>query len=162
MKPSHVAVDRVGLHCRQQCIGTDPWLSHSGRMIGHVTEVEARLSQMQMATFSPTRQCRQSDESCFGGQRNDVGAIGTLFISFELANLAKSRFLAGRAMICANHACFELFLGPKAQRNRGIKFFERTRLEDANRSSQAVAAMNELFNSLLDISRLDVPCRPSI
>jgi signal transduction histidine kinase len=69
----------------------------------------------------------------------------------ELANLAKSRFLAAASHDLRQplHA-LTLFVG---QLRGHMKSSERGRLID--RIDAAVSAMNELFNALLDISKLD-------
>lgn len=69
----------------------------------------------------------------------------------ELANLAKSRFLAAASHDLRQplHA-LTLFV---AQLRAQMETSERGRL--LNRIDAAVAAMNELFNALLDISKLD-------
>jgi CheY-like chemotaxis protein/two-component sensor histidine kinase len=77
--------------------------------------------------------------------------LGRLYQQLEAANLAKSRFLAAASHDLRQplHA-LNLFV---AQLRRETDQAERARLVE--RVDASVAAMNELFNALLDISKLD-------
>jgi signal transduction histidine kinase len=125
----------------------------SGSLIGPVTEVEARLSQIAAGDFSQRVNVVNRDE--LGALAANVNRtseqLGRLYHQLELANLAKSRFLAAASHDLRQplHA-LNLFLD---QRRSETDQVERSR-QDAQ-IDKAVAAMNELFNSLLDISKLD-------
>ena len=125
----------------------------SGSLIGPVTEVEARLSQIAAGNFSHRVNVVNRDE--LGALAANVNRtseqLGRLYQQLELANLAKSRFLAAASHDLRQplHA-LNLFLD---QRRSETSQVERSRLDA--QIDTAVAAMNELFNSLLDISKLD-------
>jgi signal transduction histidine kinase/CheY-like chemotaxis protein len=125
----------------------------SGSLIGPVTEVEARLSQIAAGDFSQRVNVVNRDE--LGALAANVNRtseqLGRLYQQLELANLAKSRFLAAASHDLRQplHA-LNLFLD---QRRSETSQVERSRLDA--QIDTAVAAMNELFNSLLDISKLD-------
>lgn len=125
----------------------------SGSLIGPVTEVEARLSQIAAGDFSQRVNVVNRDE--LGALAANVNRtseqLGRLYHQLELANLAKSRFLAAASHDLRQplHA-LNLFLD---QRRSETGQVERSRLDA--QIDAAVAAMNELFNSLLDISKLD-------
>jgi signal transduction histidine kinase/FixJ family two-component response regulator len=125
----------------------------SGSLIGPVTEVEARLSQIAAGDFSQRVSVVNRDE--LGALAVNVNRtseqLGRLYHQLELANLAKSRFLAAASHDLRQplHA-LNLFLD---QRRSETDQVERSRLDA--QIDTAVAAMNELFNSLLDISKLD-------
>jgi signal transduction histidine kinase/CheY-like chemotaxis protein len=125
----------------------------SGSLIGPVTDVEARLSQIAAGDFSQRVNVVNRDE--LGALAANVNRtseqLGRLYHQLELANLAKSRFLAAASHDLRQplHA-LNLFLD---QRRGETDQVERSRLEA--QIDTAVAAMNDLFNSLLDISKLD-------
>ena len=125
----------------------------SRSLIGPVTEVEARLSQIAAGDFSQRVNVVNRDE--LGALAANVNRtseqLGRLYHQLELANLAKSRFLAAASHDLRQplHA-LNLFLD---QRRNETDQVERSRLDA--QIDAAVAAMNELFNSLLDISKLD-------
>jgi nitrogen fixation/metabolism regulation signal transduction histidine kinase len=125
----------------------------SGSLIGPVTEVDARLSQIAAGDFSQRVNVVNRDE--LGALAVNVNRtseqLGRLYHQLEVANLAKSRFLAAASHDLRQplHA-LNLFL---AQRRGETDQVERSRLDA--QIDAAVAAMNELFNSLLDISKLD-------
>jgi signal transduction histidine kinase/CheY-like chemotaxis protein len=125
----------------------------SGSLIGPVTEVEARLSQIAAGDFSQRVNVVNRDE--LGALAANVNRtsehLGRLYHQLELANLAKSRFLAAASHDLRQplHA-LNLFLD---QLRSETDLVERSRLDA--QIDTAVAAMNELFNSLLDISKLD-------
>ena len=122
-------------------------------LIGPLTEVEARLSQIAAGDFSQRVNVVNRDE--LGALAANVNRtseqLGRLYHQLELANLAKSRFLAAASHDLRQplHA-LNLFLD---QRRSETDQVERSRLDA--QIDAAVAAMNELFNSLLDISKLD-------
>jgi signal transduction histidine kinase/DNA-binding NarL/FixJ family response regulator len=122
-------------------------------LIGPVTEVEARLKQIAAGDFSQRVRVINRDE--LGALAANVNRtseqLGCLYQQLELANLAKSRFLAAASHDLRQplHA-LNLFLDQlRHERNQA----ERNQL--LARIDTAVASMNELFNALLDISRLD-------
>src|ERR1700729_2131029 len=125
----------------------------SGSLIGPVTEVEARLSQIAAGDFSQRVNVVNRDE--LGALAANVNRtseqLGRLYQQLELANLAKSRFLAAASHDLRQplHA-LGLFV---AQLRSHMKSIEGGRLVE--RIDAAVSAMNELFNALLDISKLD-------
>jgi signal transduction histidine kinase len=125
----------------------------SGSLIGPVMEIEARLSQIAAGDFSQRVNVVNRDE--LGALAANVNRtseqLGRLYHQLELANLAKSRFLAAASHDLRQplHA-LNLFLD---QRRCETDQVERSRLDV--QIDAAVAAMNELFNSLLDISKLD-------
>ena len=125
----------------------------SGSLIGPVTEVEARLSQIAAGDFSQRVNVVNRDElGALAANINRTSEhLGRLYHQLELANLAKSRFLAAASHDLRQplHA-LNLFLD---QRRSETDRVERSRLDA--QIDTAVAAMNELFNSLLDISKLD-------
>jgi signal transduction histidine kinase/DNA-binding NarL/FixJ family response regulator len=125
----------------------------SGSLIGPVTEVEARLSQIAAGDFSQRVNVINRDElgSLAANVNRTSEQLGHLYHQLELANLAKSRFLAAASHDLRQplHA-LNLFLD---QRRSETDPVERSRLDAQIDTS--VAAMNELFNSLLDISKLD-------
>ena len=125
----------------------------SGSLIGPVTEVEARLSQIAAGDFSQRVNVVNRDElGALAANINRTSEhLGRLYHQLELANLAKSRFLAAASHDLRQplHA-LNLFLD---QRRSETDRVERLRLDA--QIDTAVAAMNELFNSLLDISKLD-------
>jgi signal transduction histidine kinase/CheY-like chemotaxis protein len=122
-------------------------------LIGPVTEVEARLKQIAAGDFSQRVHVINRDE--LGALAANVNRtseqLGCLYQKLELANLAKSRFLAAASHDLRQplHA-LNLFLDQlRHERNQA----ERKQL--LARIDTAVASMNELFNALLDISKLD-------
>jgi signal transduction histidine kinase len=125
----------------------------SGSLIGPVTEVGARLSQIAAGDFSQRVDVVNRDElGALAANINRTSEqLGRLYHQLELANLAKSRFLAAASHDLRQplHA-LNLFL---EQRRSQTDQVERARLDA--QIDAAVAAMNELFNSLLDISKLD-------
>jgi signal transduction histidine kinase len=125
----------------------------SGSLIGPVAEVEARLRQIAAGDFSQRVDVVNRDElGALGANVNRTSEqLGRLYHQLELANLAKSRFLAAASHDLRQplHA-LNLFLD---QRRGETDQFERSRLD--GQIDTAVAAMNELFNALLDVSKLD-------
>src|SRR5712692_2871614 len=125
----------------------------SGSLIGPVTEVEARLSQIAAGDFSQRVHVVNRDE--LGTLAADVNRmseeLGRLYQQLEAANLAKSRFLAAASHDLRQplHA-LNLFV---AQLRAETDQVEQSRV--VARIDAAVAAINELFDALLDISKLD-------
>jgi signal transduction histidine kinase/CheY-like chemotaxis protein len=125
----------------------------SGSLIGPVTEIEAHLSQIAAGDFS--RRVRVDNRDELGALAADVNRmsaeLGRLYQQLEEANLAKSRFLAAASHDLRQplHA-LNLFI---AQLRTEKDQVEKGRV--IARIDAAVAGMNELFNALLDISRLD-------
>jgi signal transduction histidine kinase len=122
-------------------------------LTGPVTEVEAGLEQIAAGDFSQRVSVINRDElGALAANVNKTSEqLGCLYQQIELANLAKSRFLAAASHDLRQplHA-LNLFLDQlRHERARA----ERDRL--LARIDTAVASMNELFNALLDISRLD-------
>src|SRR5450755_1942714 len=125
----------------------------SGSLIGPVTEIETRLSQIAAGDFSRRVRVDNRDElGTLAGNVNRMSEeLGRLYQQLEGANLAKSRFIAAASHDLRQplHA-LNLFITQlrtekdPAEKNRLIA-----------RIDAAVAAMNDLFNALLDMSRLD-------
>jgi signal transduction histidine kinase/DNA-binding NarL/FixJ family response regulator len=125
----------------------------SRSLIGPLTEVETRLKQIAAGDFSQRVHIVNRDE--LGTLATNVNRtseeLGRLYQQLEAANLAKSRFLAAASHDLRQplHA-LNLFV---AQLRRETDQAEQARLVE--RIDASVAAMNELFNALLDISKLD-------
>ena len=125
----------------------------SGSLIGPLTEVEARLDQIAAGDFSQRVHVVNRDE--LGALAANVNRmcqeVGRLYQQLEAANLAKSRFLAAASHDLRQplHA-LNLFV---AQLRGETDPVEKGRL--VTRIDAAVVAMNELFDALLDISKLD-------
>jgi signal transduction histidine kinase/DNA-binding NarL/FixJ family response regulator len=125
----------------------------SESLIGPVTEIEGRLSRIAVGDFSQRIDVVNRDE--LGALATNVNRmsdeLGRLYQQLEEANLAKSRFLAAASHDLRQplHA-LNLFITQlrtekdQAERGRAVA-----------RVEAAVTAMNEMFNELLDISRLD-------
>jgi signal transduction histidine kinase/DNA-binding NarL/FixJ family response regulator len=125
----------------------------SGSLIGPVTQVETRLSQIAAGDFSRYVHISNRDElGALAANVNRMSEeLGRLYRKLEEADLAKSRFLAAASHDLRQplHALTLFVTQLRGEKNRA----EKTRL--IGRIDTAVAAMNELFNELLDISRLD-------
>ena len=125
----------------------------SRSLIGPLAEVEARLKQIAAGDFSQRVHVVNRDE--LGALAANVNRtseeLGRLYQQLEAANLAKSRFLAAASHDLRQplHA-LNLFV---TQLRRETDQAEQARL--VARIDASVAAMNELFNALLDISKLD-------
>ena len=125
----------------------------SSSLVGPVTEIEARLKQIAAGDFSQRVHVVNRDE--LGALATSVNKtsdqLGRLYQQLELANLAKSRFLAAASHDLRQplHA-LNLFLGQfRNERSRSARNLLLARMDTA------VSSMNELFNALLDISKLD-------
>ena len=125
----------------------------SGSLIGPVTEIETRLSQIAAGDFSKRVRVGNRDElGALAGNVNRMSEeLGRLYQQLEDANLAKSRFIAAASHDLRQplHA-LNLFA---AQLRTEKDEAEKNRL--IARIDAAVATMNDLFNALLDMSRLD-------
>jgi signal transduction histidine kinase len=125
----------------------------SRSLIGPLTAVEARLKQIASGDFSQRVHVVNRDE--LGALAANVNRtseqLGRLYQQLEAANLAKSRFVAAASHDLRQplHA-LNLFV---TQLRRETDQAEQARLVE--RIDASVAAMNELFNALLDISKLD-------
>jgi signal transduction histidine kinase/CheY-like chemotaxis protein len=125
----------------------------SGSLIGPLKEVEARLDEIAAGNFSRRVHVVNRDE--LGALAANVNRmceeLGRLYQQLEAADLAKSRFLAAASHDLRQplHA-LNLFV---AQLRGETDPVEKGRV--VTRIEAAVVAMNELFNALLDISKLD-------
>ncbi len=125
----------------------------SWSLIGPLTAVEARLNEIAAGDFSRRVHVVNRDE--LGALAANVNRtserLGRVYQQLKAANLAKSRFLAAASHDLRQplHA-LNLFL---AQLRRETDQAEQARL--VARIDASVGAMNELFNALLDISKLD-------
>src|SRR5882762_6168611 len=125
----------------------------SWSLIGPLTAVEARLNQIAAGDFSQRVDVMNRDElGALAANVNRMSAeLGRLYRQLEEVNLAKSRFLAAASHDLRQplHA-LNLFV---TQLRTETDQAEKSRV--IARIDAAVAAMNELFNELLDMSRLD-------
>jgi signal transduction histidine kinase len=125
----------------------------SGSLIGPVTEIEAQLSQIAAGDFSQRVRVNNRDElGTLAANVNRMSEeLGRLYQQLEEANLGKSRFLAAASHDIRQplHA-LNWFI---AQLRNEKDQIEKNRV--IARIDAAVAAMNELFNALLDMSKLD-------
>src|ERR1700730_5173033 len=125
----------------------------SGSLIGPVTEVEAGLSQIAAGDFSRRVRVDNRDElGALAANVNRMSAeLGRLYQQLEEANLAKSRFLAAPRHDLRQplHALNPFVTQLRTEKDQAEKSRVIARID------AAVAAMNELFNALLDMSRLD-------
>jgi signal transduction histidine kinase/DNA-binding NarL/FixJ family response regulator len=125
----------------------------SGSLIGPVTEIETRLSQIAAGDFS--RRVRVDNRDELGTLAANVNRmseqLGRLYHQLEEANLAKSRFIAAASHDLRQplHALNLFVTQLRTERDPA----EKNRL--IARIDAAIAAMNDLFNALLDMSRLD-------
>jgi signal transduction histidine kinase len=125
----------------------------SGSVFGPLTEVEAQLGRIAAGDFSRRVRVDNRDElGALGANVNRMSEeLGRLYQQLEEVNLAKSRFItaASHDLRQPLHA-LNLFVTQlrnekdQAEKNRVIV-----------RIDAAITAMNELFNALLDMSRLD-------
>jgi signal transduction histidine kinase len=127
--------------------------SISGSLIGPVTEVEAQLGRIAAGDFSRRVRVENRDElGTLAANVNRMSEeLGRLYQQLEEANLAKSRFIAAASHDLRQplHALNLFVTQFRNEKDRA----EKKRL--IGRIEAAVAAMNELFNELLDMSRLD-------
>jgi len=160
----------VGIEASNQAYDTSRWIvvgfalgsimlavilgyAISGSLIGPVTMVEAQLSQIAAGDFSRRVHVDNRDElGALAANVNRMSEeLGRLYRELEEANLAKSRFLAAASHDLRQplHA-LNLFLTQlRTEKDQAEKSRVIARIDTA------VAGMNELFNALLDISRLD-------
>jgi signal transduction histidine kinase/DNA-binding NarL/FixJ family response regulator len=160
----------VGIEASNQAYDTSRWMvagfalasimlavilgyAISGSLIGPVTEVEAQLGQIAAGDFS--RRVRVDNRDELGALATNVNRmseeLGRLYHELEEANLAKSRFLAAASHDLRQplHALNLFVTQLRTEKDQA----EKSRV--IARIGAAVAAMNELFNELLDMSRLD-------
>jgi signal transduction histidine kinase/CheY-like chemotaxis protein len=125
----------------------------SWSLIGPVTEVGSRLDQIAAGDFSQRVNVVNRDElGALAANVNRMSEeLGHLYQQLEAANLAKSRFLAAASHDLRQplHA-LNWFVTQLRHEKDPI---EKTRLVE--QIETATRAMNELFNALLDISKLD-------
>jgi len=125
----------------------------SWSLIRPVKQMEARFDEMASGDFSRRVEVPNRDElgnlAANLNRMNDE--LGRLYRQLEAANLAKSRFLAAASHDLRQplHA-LNLFV---AQLRTETDQAERNRV--TAQIDAAVTAMNDLFNALLDISKLD-------
>ncbi len=122
-------------------------------VIRPVKQMDARFNEMASGDFSRRIEVPNRDElgnlAANLNRMNDE--LGRLYRQLEAANLAKSRFLAAASHDLRQplHA-LNLFV---AQLRTETDPAERSRV--TGQIDAAVTAMNDLFNALLDISKLD-------
>jgi signal transduction histidine kinase/DNA-binding NarL/FixJ family response regulator len=125
----------------------------SGSLIGPVTAVEAQLSQIARGDFSRRLRVENRDElGALAANVNRMSEeLGRLYKQLEEANLAKSRFLAAASHDLRQplHALNLFVTQLRTEKDQA----EKSRI--IARIDAAVSAVNELFNELLDMSRLD-------
>ena len=125
----------------------------SWSLIGPVTEIEAGLKQIAAGDFSQRVRVGNRDElgALAASVNRTSEQLGGLYHQLELANLAKSRFLAAASHDLRQplHA-LNLYLYQLRDARR-----QAERKELLARIDTAVTSMNELFDALLDISKLD-------
>jgi signal transduction histidine kinase/DNA-binding NarL/FixJ family response regulator len=125
----------------------------SWSVIRPVKQMEARFNEIATGDFSRRIEVPNRDElgnlAANLNRMNDE--LGRLYQQLEAANLAKSRFLAAASHDLRQplHA-LNLFV---AQLRTETDQAERSRV--TAQIDAAVTAMNDLFNALLDISKLD-------
>ena len=125
----------------------------SWSVIRPVKQMETRFNEMASGDFSQRIEVPNRDElgnlAANLNRMNDE--LGRLYQQLEAANLAKSRFLAAASHDLRQplHA-LNLFV---AQLRTETDPAERSRV--TAQIDAAVTAMNDLFNALLDISKLD-------
>jgi signal transduction histidine kinase/CheY-like chemotaxis protein len=125
----------------------------SASLIGPITEVEAQLSRIAAGDFSRRVHVDNRDE--LGALAANVDRmsreLGRLYQQLEEANLAKSRFLAVASHDLRQplHALNWFVAQLRDEKDQAEKSRVITRI------AAAVAAMNELFNALLDMSKLE-------
>ena len=125
----------------------------SGSLIGPVTKIGSRLDQIAAGDFSQRVDVINRDElGALAANVNRMSEeLGHLYQQLEAANLAKSRFLAAASHDLRQplHALNLFATQLRSERDQA----EKTRLIE--QIDVATGAMNELFNALLDISKLD-------
>jgi signal transduction histidine kinase/CheY-like chemotaxis protein len=125
----------------------------SWSLIGPVTKVGSRLDQIAAGEFSQRVEVVNRDElGTLAANVNRMSEeLGHLYQQLEAANLAKSRFLAAASHDLRQplHALnlFVTQLRGEKDRAEKIRLIEQINV--------ATGAMNDLFNALLDISKLD-------
>jgi len=127
--------------------------SISWSLIRPVEQMDARFNELASGNFSRQIDVPNRDElgSLAANLNRMTDELGRLYRQLEAANLAKSRFLAAASHDLRQplHA-LNLFV---AQLRTEADHVERARI--AAQVDASVTAMNDLFNALLDISKLD-------
>jgi signal transduction histidine kinase/CheY-like chemotaxis protein len=125
----------------------------SWSLIRPVEQMEARFNELGSGDFSRQIDVPNRDElgSLAANLNRMTDELGRLYRQLEAANLAKSRFLAAASHDLRQplHA-LNLFV---AQLRTETDPVERARI--AAQIDASVTVMNDLFNALLDISKLD-------
>ena len=125
----------------------------SWSLIGPVTEIEVSLKQIAAGDFSGRLRVRNRDElgALAASVNRTSEQLGDLYHQLEFANLAKSQFLAAASHDLRQplHALNLFFDQLRNARNQA------ERRELLARIDTAVISMNDLFDALLDISKLD-------
>jgi len=125
----------------------------SWSLIGPVTKVGSRLDQIAVGDFSQRVEVVNRDElGTLAANVNRMSEeLGHLYQQLEAANLAKSRFLAAASHDLRQplHALNLFVTQLRSEKDQA----EKLRLIE--QINVATAAMNDLFNALLDISKLD-------
>lgn len=125
----------------------------SSSLIRPVKQMDARFNQIALGDFSRQIEVPNRDElgSLAANLNRMNDELGRLYQQLEAANLAKSRFLATASHDLRQplHALW-LFV---AQLRSKANPADHERI--VGQIEAAVAAMDELFNALLDISKLD-------
>ena len=127
--------------------------SISVSVISPIKQMEARFDEIASGDFSSRIEVSNRDElgNLAANLNRMSDELGRLYKQLEAANLAKSRFLAAASHDLRQplHA-LNLFV---AQLRTEADQFERNRV--IAQIDAAVTAMDDLFNALLDISKLD-------
>jgi len=125
----------------------------SGSLIGPITEVEAQLGQIAAGDFSRRVRVDNRDElGALAANLNRMSEeLGRIYQQLEETNLAKSRFLAVASHDLRQplHALNWFVAQLRNEKDQAERSRVITRIE------AAVTAMNELFNALLDMSKLE-------
>jgi signal transduction histidine kinase/CheY-like chemotaxis protein len=125
----------------------------SWSLVGPVTAVGARLDQIAAGNFSQRIKIANRDElGALAANVNRMSEqLGHLYQQLEAANLAKSRFLAAASHDLRQplHALNWFVTQLRSEKDPT----EKARLIE--QIDTATGAMNELFDALLDISKLD-------
>src|SRR5262245_47072492 len=160
----------AGIEASNQAYGTSRWTvvgfalgsimlavilgyAISGSLIGPVTDIEAQLGQIAAGDFSRRVHADNRDElGALAANVNRMSEeLGRLYRQLEQANLAKSRFLAAASHDLRQplHALNLFITQLRTEKDEAAKGRVIARID------AAVGAINELFNALLDMSRLD-------
>jgi signal transduction histidine kinase/DNA-binding NarL/FixJ family response regulator len=125
----------------------------SGSLVGPVMEVDARLRQIAAGDFSQRIRVDNRDElGTLATNLNRMSEeLGRLYGQLAETNLWKSRFLAAASHDLRQplHALNLFVTQLRTEKNQAEKDRVIARID------AAVATMNELFNALLDMTKLD-------